>query len=482
MVRGVVPAVTNEHALREGRRHVWAPGVGRGALARILLGREALLPFLGEGNGQSASRARLACEDIGQGRAHLLPGLEQDQEGIRVLNPLGRHGAGHGRDDDNLLLGALLAQGRDQLFRFRQDKVLAVPALFRMRGGAHHRDVRALRAARINAGRDTGVDRLYAGEHSDRLVRVDEAAASAGVHTALLDLRVLRLVAARTDHDDLGPLRQGQGAVVVFQKHGAVDDRLARHGAVRVAGGVRLHQLLLLAALDAHGVLRPRGRHGEAAIEQAADPHGGEHVDHLLVDVLLRDVAALQQVGKLVVLVRKPHLRVILLHVDVKPRPHGVHRVMGGAPVTQHEPMELELLAQILRQDFVILACVVAVNFVVRAHHGVRAGIEGGLEHRQVDFVLGPIVDFDVHRLPVNLLVVVEEVLHADDDAVVLNGFDERLHQGAAQKRIFAGDRLEAPAGKWRPQHLHVRTEQHIGALRHELLGDSAGIGARRSG
>mmetsp|Transcript_69662 Transcript_69662/g.181219 ORF Transcript_69662/g.181219 Transcript_69662/m.181219 type:complete len:321 (-) Transcript_69662:67-1029(-) len=313
---------------------------------------------------------------------------------------------------------------------------------------ADHRDVGTCSANGIQAGRDAARAQpaLQTLERGDYPVGAHVAAASAGIDVALLDGIVRGLVAVLPDHHDLAAPGNGQGAVLVLQKHGTVHDRLEGHPTVGVAGAVGLNNLLLLAALRAHVVAGPARGDGEAAVEVAGHHHRRNDVQHLLVHTRLRHFARPHHLRQLVELVRKPLRRVVSLHVDVQARVRGPLHVVRRTPVADDEALEVERVAEEGLQQLAVLASVLAVDLVVGAHDRCRTRLKCRLEHRQVDLVLGAVADLHIHGLPVDLLVVVQEVLHTSDDAMVLDGLHEGRHELRAQVGVLARNGLEAAA------------------------------------
>mmetsp|Transcript_87035 Transcript_87035/g.242820 ORF Transcript_87035/g.242820 Transcript_87035/m.242820 type:complete len:258 (-) Transcript_87035:1692-2465(-) len=108
---GVVPAVPHQGALREVCHHLVAPHVRFWADAWVLVNGEPVFVLLREGHGQAPSGGRLAREHLGHRDANLLPWHEQHHHRVGVRDPLSSDGARQDRDDDYLLVPALLPQG-----------------------------------------------------------------------------------------------------------------------------------------------------------------------------------------------------------------------------------------------------------------------------------------------------------------------------------------------------------------------------------
>mmetsp|Transcript_103502 Transcript_103502/g.270234 ORF Transcript_103502/g.270234 Transcript_103502/m.270234 type:complete len:398 (-) Transcript_103502:893-2086(-) len=253
----VVPAVAHEDALGERRGHLVAPLVFALALAWVLRRGEAAFVRRRHGERQATGGARLAGEQLRQGGADLLAGHEHHQHRVRVLGPVGVHGARHRGEHHDRHARAHLAEGPDRLLGVLDVHVGPVPALLRVRHEADHRDVGALGLRRLVREPDLlGISHVLAdaleGRHD--LVGLDVAAAAPGVRGALPVAGLHRLVAVPAHHGD--PLALGlqrQRRVVVLQQHRALDDHLLGDLSVRVAGGV-LIDLAEGASLREHAV------------------------------------------------------------------------------------------------------------------------------------------------------------------------------------------------------------------------------------
>mmetsp|Transcript_40952 Transcript_40952/g.117642 ORF Transcript_40952/g.117642 Transcript_40952/m.117642 type:complete len:341 (+) Transcript_40952:1061-2083(+) len=329
-----------------------------------------------------------------------------------------------------------------------------------MRGDTDHRDV----GPRGGLDVPTVPDRLrppqellYALQRRDGIVGQDEATAATGIDAALLEGLILGLVAISADHrDNLALGVQGQNVVLVLEEHCAVDDDTLRNILVRLRDRPRAREQPALAA-------------GEAPLELTCEVHRRQHVPGHRVHDALRHGALADQRRQRVEVLALGHLHI----QTVVSRPRcGV----GRTPIGDHKAFEAELLAQQLLQDSRILASVLSGNLVVGAHHRAGARLEGCLEHLHVDFVLRPSTDLDSHRLPVDLLVVVQPMLHCGDDTPVLHGLDKHPDELAAQVRILARQRLEASAGKRCARDLDVGAQQDVRPLGDELLRDGCGV------
>mmetsp|Transcript_10842 Transcript_10842/g.38016 ORF Transcript_10842/g.38016 Transcript_10842/m.38016 type:complete len:575 (-) Transcript_10842:97-1821(-) len=310
------------------------------------------------------------------------------------------------------------------------------------------------------------------------VLRANVAGTAAGVDIAVAIARVCLLLAVLANEGDvLACTRERQSRVVVLQQYRAVDDGLHGYSAVRVRGDIGADDLVIGLVQIPKILPDVQLRHGEGVVELPHGVHGGQHTDDLLIHLLLGQLPCLHQLRQLAKdVVRPTH------HLNVEPSFGGVVGVVCGPPIADDIALEAELLSQQGLQELLVLTCMRAVDLVVRTHHRARTSFESGCEYGHVDLVLRPVADLDIHRLPVNLLVIVQPMLHRHDDAVVLHFLNEGTNQDASQVRILAGDGLEAAPRQRCACHLDIRPQEDVRSLRDELLCDGLCVNSRGLG
>ena len=198
-------------------------------------------------------------------------------------------------------------------------------------------------------------------------------------------------------------------------------------------------------------------------IGKRADPAGQpEDPEHLIVDQRLVNLAVghggEQGVAPGTEPARGPR------HGQVEGGPGGGHGRAGGRPVRHHQAVEVPVTVQDVTQQRAF-GQGRAVDAVVGSHHRPHAGLaDDRLERGQVQLPQRPLVDPHIHREPLRLGVVADEVLDASPDAGAL----EPVHVGDAdpggEQRIL-GEALEVPAAVGGPVQVHGGGEQHVDAL-----------------
>ena len=114
-------------------------------------------------------------------------------------------------------------------------------------------------------------------------------------------------------------------------------------------------------------------------------------------------------------------------HLQIQPRFQVRYPVVDRAPVAHHKAVESPFPAQHVREHFLILCRVNAVDPVVGAHH--RPGLllsHRALKGRQIDLSERALVDFGGGRHPAVLLVVRQEMLDAGAHVFALYAADQR--------------------------------------------------------
>ena len=147
-------------------------------------------------------------------------------------------------------------------------------------------------------------------------------------------------------------------------------------------------------------------------------------------------------------------------HLEIQP---GVRRGVGvqqAPPVRHDHPGEAPLAAQHAGQQCTVVRTMVAVEPVVRGHHGQGAGRDASFERQQVDLAERPLVDDRVDRVALPLGLVPRQVLDRGGDTLALDAGDVGRAERARQVGVL-GEALERPAGERRPLEVHGRPEQH---------------------
>mmetsp|Transcript_40981 Transcript_40981/g.121523 ORF Transcript_40981/g.121523 Transcript_40981/m.121523 type:complete len:336 (-) Transcript_40981:3-1010(-) len=147
-----------------------------------------------------------------------------------------------------------------------------------------------------------------------------------------------------------------------------------------------------------------------------------------------------------------------------------------GPPVGLHEASEAHLVLEVAQRG-AVLARVVPVDLVVRAHRGVDAGVDRGLERRVVELPERLLVDVRGLLRAVRLLLVHDEVLHHGEDVLRVHALDVRHHEPRAEVRILAGEVLEVAAAPRHAVHVDGGPQDRVGALGGELLAEGGSEG-----
>merc|ERR1719367_1806105 len=135
---------------------------------------------------------------------------------------------------------------------------------------------------------------------------------------------------------------------------------------------------------------------------------------------------------------------------------------MSCSPIAHDETLEIKILAQDLCEQLVIFASELAIHSVVRAHHCSPTGIKGCFEDWCIDLVLCAVSHLNVHGLTVDLLVIIQKMLHTRNDSMVLHSLHEWRNELAAKKGILTRECLKTSPSERSTGHLNIRTQQHI--------------------
>ena len=157
------------------------------------------------------------------------------------------------------------------------------------------------------------------------------------------------------------------------------------------------------------------------------------------------------------------HLEV-LAGGDRGARPHAEHEV------AHHEPVEAPLALQHLGDEVVVVPAPLAVDLVVRGHHGGGAGVDAAAEVREVDVAQVVVVHGDVDPQAGVLHGVAGEVLHARHH-VALGAPHEGGAHLAEQVGVLA-ERLLRPSPRRVAQQVHAHPGEQVGAERPALDAD----------
>ena len=248
--------------------------------------------------------------------------------------------------------------------------------------------------------------------------------------------RVLGQVANDGDALDL-VLVQWQHVALVFQQHDAfasdVQSDLVAGGAVHVVRGQRC-ELVELVQVD--------------VLEDAAD---------LVVDGRHVQLAAVQ--------VRLEHLAVHLAahHVQVGAGLCRWQTVDDGVVVTLDQTLEAPFLFQDIGDQVLVLASVLAVHLLERAHHHRHGAVlGGGLERRQGHLAQDALRHDLIEDETVGFLIVTGVVLGFCPDATLLDTVDHRWTQAGAEERVFTGEVFEGTAAPRHAVQVHARTGDEL--------------------
>ena len=115
-------------------------------------------------------------------------------------------------------------------------------------------------------------------------------------------------------------------------------------------------------------------------------------------------------------------------HLDVQP---GQRSRLGIADskdeIGEHKAVEPPFVAQDAGEQALVVAAVLAVDLVIRAHDGCGAGLDAAAEMGQVDLVQRALVHHDIHLEPRPFDAVARVVLDAGHDVAL-----DPAHQGRA--------------------------------------------------
>ena len=264
------------------------------------------------------------------------------------------------------------------------------------------------------------------------------------------------------DHDDRARAAgERQDIAVVLQQDDAGLGRALRH-------------LGMCGIVD-----RLCGGGGRVVVQSARDHAGQDAVDHL-VEPRGRDTSGLHRVGQWCA---EEHLRIeFLSRFLVETGVRGFLGRMYRAPVGHHEAGVFPVAAQHVGQQDLVLARIVAVDPIIRAHH--RAGLSLGdrdLEREQVAFAQSRGVDLRIEDRATGLLAVQHEMLDRRDDVARLHATDRRAAHDPGQQRILA-EIFEVTPVPGIARQVHAAGKQHVERFRARLRADhrAAGIGDRR--
>src|SRR5581483_1881675 len=124
-----------------------------------------------------------------------------------------------------------------------------------------------------------------------------------------------------------------------------------------------------------------------------------------------------------------------------------------------------------------ILATVISAQLVVRAHDAQHVRfLHGRLESRQINFAQRALIQLNVDRTAVKLLVVAGEVFYARGDAFALDALDVRYRHARREERVFAHV-FEVPSVEWRALNVHAGAEHDVLSARPRFFADGLAIG-----
>ena len=404
------------------RLAVVAGGVERGVVfgvAVVPLRRGACFPTAVEGDGELALGIVLAEENLRDGRAALLAGIVEVEQGGDFIDPAAHvHAAAAGEEHDGAGIGSdhllderVLAGGQ------REGAVVALALGFGVEsdGDDHHVSLRDGFLFVVAVGHGGAVEDVRIGAE-----KVGDAGEDAD---RLKGMRLRRTAAARdgrisvgADDGDVFDLRriERQKFAFVLEQRDALKGFLKRERAIgdRV-GGV--------------GGIELRAR-GESVAQL-----GAQQAQHMLVDGGFFHLAGLHR-GNEVLRVHEFGAG----HLEIETVVAGGDAVVGRVPVGHENALESPLALEHLEIEEVVLRGVDAVDQVVGVHDGVDVGLgDGGFEGGQIDFAHGALVHVGAGVVAIELLVVEGVVLDGGNDALGLHAFNERNHQRGVEERIL---------------------------------------------
>mmetsp|Transcript_34363 Transcript_34363/g.91249 ORF Transcript_34363/g.91249 Transcript_34363/m.91249 type:complete len:600 (+) Transcript_34363:1363-3162(+) len=433
-----------------------------------------------EGHRQAGGWVQVAVEDISDGIARLLPGEKLAQDRVYVAHPLrGQDRAGAHRHHDQRDLGLrsiTRGEGDQEIVLVQQEArpVFVLAGSHTPAGDRHvhnlisqhiHRLVNAVRRGLPHVALAAVREAL-----DDRGRRIREYAARAAydVVVALVPLeavsvRFLLLEASRAQECDALLLAQRQHTVVVLQQHHGCRCHLAGELCVGGTRGV-VPDVLLATGLA-------QARHAHGAVEGRGLDHAAEHAAGHVGDVCLTGgVQILHRPWRGVA------AWVIARHHQVQATGGGLCLVVNGPPVRHHEALEAHFLLEVAHEQRVILARLLAIDAVVRAHHTRDVHLVGCDERWVMDLPHITFVCDVVLGVAVRLLRVHHEVLGHASDALTLHAHDVLLRHYGREVGIFSRNALGVPAALLHSGDVHARPQDLIGALSLELSTDVGGV------
>ncbi len=149
---------------------------------------------------------------------------------------------------------------------------------------------------------------------------------------------------------------------------------------------------------------------------------------------------------------------------------------MSTSPIRQYETFEVPVFLEDIGQEIVILAGVVAVYAVVRAHYSRHVGLAyADLEGQEVALAHRALVDVHVHGIASALLIVQGIVLDVADDVLVLGTFDDLSDNFSGEDGVFAHV-LEGAAIAGFAGDVHSAAQRHVVALRAQFAADKRSV------
>ena len=402
--------------------------------------------------GETSARLGIAHDHVGhRGTTGLSAqvGLDDRRGAVGPRHQDGRPVAQH---DDRARVGR--THGSHQ-FVVRRGKcqggaVVPLRLVDRRKADEHHRDVgspgRSGRFGHDRRIRPPG-DGVVAGCVPNRSPEALLEHATSGVEAGRHDVRApgaldARLVGERADDGDVRLRRDGEDPVVAEQHRSrcsgsagepVMTDLVERAGLVLVTGWCR-------PARD------PTGQLGD----------GDRTVDHERTV----EVARLDGIDHGVVVGAAARG-----HLQIDAGPHRCDPIVDPAPVGDDEAVEPPVVTEdILHQERAV-GDVVAVDEVVRRHHGPRASVaDGDLETSQIDLAQRPLVDDHVADHPIRLVVVGDEVLQAGADTLRLHPTGHGCGETPRHHGIL-GEVLEVASAGRMTLDVQARSEEHPDAL-----------------
>ena len=273
----------------------------------------------------------------------------------------------------------------------------------------------------------------------------------------------------------------GGTAALVQQAHGIVahhEDTLILRGVDGQQGVALLHHGRILQQDDAFvtnlsgggimlvradGTIRLVAVHGRAE-DKAQDACG------LVVDSRHGHFALFQHlqvgIGQEIVVVTKGTFRSqavgVRTHLDIQSVDGSLVGVVRTAPVGNDHAVKTPVALQNLLEQQLMVAAVLAAEFIIRPHDGPCAPLlHGSLEGGQVEFVEGTVAGLHVDVSAPQFLIVQGKMFHADGHAVLLHLLDVGHAHHAGQIGVFAHI-LEITAIQRRTVDVDAGTEQHV--------------------